>query len=70
VKRWRSLWSGILLFSLLVSACASQDPARREGNELHVKILAINDFHGDLSKDGLKDKGSAPVLAAYLQAAA
>ena len=43
----------------------------REDN-LHVKLLAINDFHGQLSAGRLvanRPVGSAAVLAAYLQAA-
>lgn len=39
---------------------------------LHVKLLAINDFHGQLGagrKVAGRDVGSAPVLVSYLQAA-
>jgi 5'-nucleotidase len=39
--------------------------------ETHVKILAINDFHGQLPPDQTLNKepaGSAPVLASYLKA--
>jgi 5'-nucleotidase len=67
MKRGRSFWSGILLFCLLISCWQASASAQSDGNKLQIKILAINDFHGHLSTDGLPDKGSAPVLAAYLE---
>lgn len=50
-----------------------QERAQKEREDnVHVKLLAINDFHGQLSAGRLvasRPVGSAAVLAAYLQAA-
>jgi len=46
--------------------------AAHPNSRLHVKILAINDFHGQLSAGRLvgdRSVGSAPVLASYLRGA-
>ena len=67
MKRCRSFWSIIIiLFGFLVSGCSSDSGK----DQLHVKILAINDFHGHITKECSKPVGGAPVLAAYLEAAA
>ena len=47
-------------------------PALHTNAPVHVKILAINDFHGQLPKGQTMNKrqtGSAPVLASYLKSA-
>ncbi len=58
---------------------AAKDVAWRDAHNsnraawVHFKILGFNDFHGQLSsgkKVGARPVGSAPVLAAYLEAAA
>ncbi len=65
----RSFVSFILLVAILAGfnrAYASHD------SNLHIKILAINDFHGRLSAGrmvGNRPVGGAAVLAAYLKAA-
>jgi 5'-nucleotidase len=71
MKKWHFFRPGIVLLCLLVSGWTQPAPAYAEGKELLIKILALNDFHGHISKDGLHDKkASAPVLAAHLEAAA
>jgi len=53
-----------------------QDPAGRRDPQVSVKLLGINDFHGQLSPrtlgppTALRPVGGAAVLASYLQAAA
>ena len=62
----------IILAPIGLSYCPHPAPYPATG-PVHVKILAVNDFHGQLS-DGQKlnkePAGSAPVLASYLKAAA
>ena len=53
-------------------AYAAQEQRSCPGSSVRVKILAINDFHGQLGtgrKVHGRDVGSAPVLAAYLKEA-
>ncbi|KLK87920.1 5'-nucleotidase [Methanoculleus sediminis] len=57
----------IVVAPIALSGCFSPDP-----EPVHVRILAVNDFHGQLP-DGQKldgePAGSAPVLASYLKCA-
>jgi 5'-nucleotidase len=61
----------IILAPIGLSYCPHPAPYPATG-PVHVKILAVNDFHGQLS-DGQKlnkePAGSAPVLASYLKTA-
>jgi 5'-nucleotidase len=57
----------ILIPIILVSPPQAKAPA--PGQEIHVKILAINDFHGQLPEGQALNRepaGSIPVLATYL----
>ncbi len=76
----RSLAFCALVFALSAEACArataspSFGPARMGSApaSVHVKVLGINDFHGQLSPKTMKGRpvGGASVLASYLHAAA
>jgi 5'-nucleotidase len=47
-------------------------PSNLSGNPVKVRILAVNDFHGQISSGktlGKEPAGSAPVLGSYLQSA-
>jgi len=71
---WRQVVAGLLVLLLvaLVPIALSGYPSPETG-PVHVRILAVNDFHGQLP-DGQKlngePAGSAPVLASYLRSAA
>jgi len=57
------------------SSCLSpgtDEPGTRGSGQVHVKILAVNDFHGQITAgqtNSQRPVGSAPVLASYLEAA-
>lgn len=67
-----------LLCALLVAACAKHAAApalaaadtRRKDGAIHIKILGINDFHGQLSPKRVQGRpvGGAAALASYLRA--
>ena len=73
---WQQAIAGLFVLMIIVLAPIGLSyylhPAPATG-PVHVKILAVNDFHGQLP-DGQKlnkePAGSAPVLASYLKAAA
>lgn len=71
---WRQVIAGllVLLFVALAPIALSGYPSP-DTEPVHVRILAVNDFHGQLP-DGQKlngePAGSAPVLASYLRSAA
>ena len=73
---WQQAIIGLFVLAIIVlipiGLSCSRDPAPAAG-PVYVKILAVNDFHGQLP-DGQKlntvPAGSAPVLASYLRAAA
>lgn len=68
----RSALLVISLLTVLTTACSHKDPAVKEVHQ-KVRILAINDFHGQITagrKVNGRPAGSAPVLAAYLKNAA
>jgi 5'-nucleotidase len=69
-KSWIGLLAGLAFLALLSlpAGCQNTQPADR----VPVQILAINDFHGQISagkKVHDRPVGSAPVLAAYLKKA-
>jgi 5'-nucleotidase len=74
---WRQAVVGVLVLLIVTLAPVAltdhQYPAPSSATEpVHVKILAINDFHGQLPGGQNLDKepaGSAPVLASYLEIA-
>lgn len=66
--RLRSAWS--LAAAALVASCAHRAPAP-ERQLVAIRVLAVNDFHGQLEPGKALDghpAGSAPVLASWLRA--
>ncbi|MFA5222605.1 MAG: bifunctional metallophosphatase/5'-nucleotidase, partial [Methanoregula sp.] len=73
---WQQVLIGlcILLLVIIIPIALSAPPqgTAAAGRGIHVKILAVNDFHGQLPPGQNLDKepaGGAPVLASYLRAA-
>ena len=64
--------AGLLFAGWMALGVAAGAPVDAAGPLVHVKLLAFNDFHGQISAgrrvDG-RPAGGAPVLAAYLNAA-
>ncbi len=64
---------GWILFWLMAFAASGAAAVTQRAQPVHVKILAINDFHGQLTAGETvagRPVGSAPVLASYLRRAA
>lgn len=60
----------ISFFCVFVSLSFGMADARRAQQTVTIKILGVNDFHGQLSQDNAvqnRPVGGAPVLAAYLR---
>jgi 5'-nucleotidase len=69
-KAWLGLLAGLALLALFSLPAGGQDT--QPSDRVPVQILAINDFHGQVSagrKVHDRPVGSAPVLAAYLKKA-
>jgi 5'-nucleotidase len=69
-KAWLGLLAGLALLALFSLPAGGQD--NQPSDRVPVQILAINDFHGQISagkKVHGRPVGSAPVLAAYLKKA-
>ncbi|MBH8599366.1 5'-nucleotidase C-terminal domain-containing protein [Thermoactinomyces sp. CICC 10523] len=69
MKTWRILLSMVLAIGSISLMTAFRFPAK-EPHSLHVQLLGINDFHGQLDKTNMVDGkpvGTAAVLAAYLK---
>jgi 5'-nucleotidase len=69
-KLWVGLLAGLALLALFSLPAGCQDT--KTSDRVPVQILAINDFHGQISagrKVNGRPVGSAPVLAAYLKKA-
>ncbi len=66
----------VLALTIVFLACSAEEPAEREGGEMsageiQLRILAINDFHGNIatSSDSFGGVGRADYLAANIAAA-
>ncbi len=60
----------LILLAVVLAPIALSGYPSQETEPVHVKILAVNDFHGQLpdgQKLGGEPAGSAPVLASYLK---